>query len=105
MSFRFRLNAADGAAYYCDSVDSTLRVYDNTRAHRAGVKFTRCEYGKVEGGKVRKWYPVEVEELRKHDIEHLYAVDSRAFDRIWIVWYLLAAFCAGILFLGFLLSS
>lgn len=77
-TFKFKIYAADGSAYICDSVASTLRVWDNTRARRGGVKFTHVEYSRVgANGRAGAWYPVGIEELREHDIAHIYEIDSR----------------------------
>ena len=81
MQFRFRLIAENDQGrsntFYCDSVATTLRVWDNTRARRGGVKFTSVEYARMVHGKCGRWYPVDIEDLRQHDIQHIYEVDTR----------------------------
>lgn len=103
--FRFRLSTADGGVYYCDSVNNTLRVHDNTRANQAGVIFVRCEYGMIERGKVRRWYPVDIEDLRNYDIVVLFDADSKTVGCRALVIYLIGAFALGMLSLAWYLTS
>lgn len=101
--YRFRLSTADGAVYYCDSVNSVLRVVDNTRAHRGGVIFSRCEYGEISRGKVRRWFPVRVDDLRNHDFAVIAAADEKSSGCRWLAFYMIGAFAAGVLALGWYL--
>lgn len=88
--YKFRLTTDKGAVYYTDSVASTLRVIDNTRAQRGGVRFVLCEYARVLGSVTGKFRPIDAEELRSHDIDAIHEIDERRSNTGCLIWIVVA---------------